>query len=352
MRATTVGIVSIGDMGLGMAKLLQAHDYRVVTVGEGRSEHTLSRIRTADIEVLPSDQALVAQADYILSIVPPRNALATAHRIAGACKQPDTLRQRDSIEDVNGQPSRSPLYYLELNATPPRLAAEMAALFEDESASSTSSLAWCQFLDGGIIGGPPAPAPAATAAAATPDADEIRGAWKKPSVVLSGPMVDLPPTFAALATVLNAKVVSPRIGAASTLKLSFAALTKGLTALSILSFSTAQRESLLPELLAHLDEYSPQTAVLARRGVVGMSPKAYRWVDEMRGIGEAFDTQGGWDGVGAGIYDGFAEIYRTVAEDTILGLERVGARERGTTVGDAALLLASRRSQEEKPRPA
>lgn len=36
MRATTVGIVSIGDMGLGMAKLLKAHGYRVITVAEGR----------------------------------------------------------------------------------------------------------------------------------------------------------------------------------------------------------------------------------------------------------------------------------------------------------------------------
>jgi len=36
MRVTTVGIVSIGDMGLGMAKLLKAHDYRVITVAKGR----------------------------------------------------------------------------------------------------------------------------------------------------------------------------------------------------------------------------------------------------------------------------------------------------------------------------
>lgn len=71
--------------------------------------------------------------------------------------------------------------------------------------------------------------------------------------------------------------------------MSFAALTKGLTALSILSFSTAQRESLLPELLDHLDAYSPHTAAFAHAGGVGMSPKAYRWVDEMRGIGETLD---------------------------------------------------------------
>jgi 3-hydroxyisobutyrate dehydrogenase-like beta-hydroxyacid dehydrogenase len=36
MRAITVGIISIGDMGLGMARLLKAHGHRVVTVAEGR----------------------------------------------------------------------------------------------------------------------------------------------------------------------------------------------------------------------------------------------------------------------------------------------------------------------------
>lgn len=36
MHPVLVGILSIGDMGLGIAKLLQAHDYRVLTVGLGR----------------------------------------------------------------------------------------------------------------------------------------------------------------------------------------------------------------------------------------------------------------------------------------------------------------------------
>lgn len=293
------------------------------------SEHTLARIHSAAIEALPSDQDLVIQADYVLSIVPPRNALGTAERIAEACRLPDTASRRESIEDVNNRPNRSPLYFLDLNATPARLAKEIAALFENEPATSTNSLARCHFLDGGIIGAPPVQ---------TPQDSQ----WKKPSVVLSGPAVDLPPAFAPLAEVLNLKLVSPRIGAASTLKLSFAALTKGLTALSILSFSTAQRESLLPELLDHLDTYSPHTAALARAGVIGMSPKAYRWVDEMRHIGETFDSEGCWDGVGASIYGGMAEIYRTVAEETILGQERVEQRDRGTSVEDAAHILAQR----------
>ncbi|KAJ5093190.1 Dehydrogenase multihelical [Penicillium angulare] len=346
MRAVTVGIVSIGDMGLGMAKLLQAHGYRVITVAEGRSEHTLARITAAEIEALPSDQELVIQADYILSIVPPRDALAIAERISGAYKQPDTATSREALEDVNGRPSRSPLYFLELNATPGRLAEEMAELFVMDITNATTSCSTeastqpCHFLDGGIIGGPPS--------RNTPD-----GKWKKPSIVLSG-SVDLLPsstststtsTWAPLAEVLNMKLVSERIGAASTLKLSFAALTKGLTALSIMSFSTAARESLLPELLEHLQQYSPHTAALAQSGIIGMSPKAYRWVDEMRGIGEAFDREGGWDGVGSSVYGGFAEIYRGVAEDTILGQERVEARQRGTSVEDAATIIAQRQDR-------
>lgn len=36
MRPVSVGILSIGEMGLGIGKLLKAHGYRVLTVAEGR----------------------------------------------------------------------------------------------------------------------------------------------------------------------------------------------------------------------------------------------------------------------------------------------------------------------------
>jgi hypothetical protein len=282
-------------------------------------------MRSADIEILPSDQELVIQADYVLSIVPPRNAMATAQRIADAYALESTGSLREAIEDIDSQPKRTKLYYLELNAVSARRVSDMAAQF-DGPTTATDDTRRCHFVDGGIIGAPPLQS--------TQD-----GSWKKPSVVLSG-MVDLPPAFSRLADVLNMKLVSSRIGAASTLKLSFAALTKGLTALSILSFSTAQKESMLPELLALLEEYSPRTAAFATNGIIGMSPKAYRWVDEMRGIGETFDTEGGWNGVGANVYGGLAEVYRTIAEDTILGEERVEDRVRGMTVEDAAQIIA------------
>lgn len=276
---------------------------------------------------MPSDQELAIQSDYILSIVPPRDALATAERIATAVRLPDTLVQRARREGAPPKP-----FVLDVNAIPPRLSRQIASLFAAETEGSDDVL--CHFLDGGIIGGPPSL--------------QQDGTWKRPSLVVSG-SVDLPASFAPLAETLNLKMVGPKIGSASALKLTFASLTKGLTALALLSFSTAQAESVLPELLRHLEEYSPQTASLTTKGVVGMAPKAYRWVEEMRGIGEAFDTEGHWEGRGADVYDAFAEVYRTVAEDTVLGEEKGGRRRRGTTAEDVAAILAevqSRKAQQ------
>lgn len=48
------------------------------------SQDTQDRAQKASIEALPSDVSFVTQSDYILSIVPPRDALATAKRITTA----------------------------------------------------------------------------------------------------------------------------------------------------------------------------------------------------------------------------------------------------------------------------
>ncbi|KAI9924641.1 hypothetical protein ASPWEDRAFT_172394 [Aspergillus wentii DTO 134E9] len=326
MRPVSVGIHSIGEMGYGIAILLKAHGYRVLTVGSGRSERTLSRIRSASIESLSSDQELVIQSDYLLSIVPPRDALATARRIAEVCKLPDTEAKRQGIEDIDGLPTRRKLYYLDLNATPARLSAEVGSVFVDGSPTSESPSALCHFLDGGIIGPPPSH-------------NVQDGSWKKPSLVVSG-SVDLPSTFPRLSEILNMKLVSSQIGAASTLKLSVAALTKGLTALSIFSFSTAQKESLLPELLEHLKEYAPHISAWATKSVPEAGPKAYRFVEEMQGIGEMFDSEGNWDGLGAGVYGSIAEVYRTIAEQTELGK---ADKSQGQTVEEIAETIVRRK---------
>ncbi|OAP62068.1 hypothetical protein AYL99_04271 [Fonsecaea erecta] len=387
----TVGILSIGDMGMGVARLLRHHDHTVYTVAKGRrqvapdlhpddielfaerpsSQHTLDRIKSSQITTLESDEQLVAEADIILSIVPPRDAIATARRALEACRSQTAIKRRSERRGTAAVSQAPSLTYIDLNAISPKSARSIAAMFSTPASPASPRRASISrtfsfhprresepeldpipidFLDGGIIGGPPS----------------LRQdhSWKKPSVVISGPKHAelLTPAFIDL---LNMKILGPQIGTASALKSCFASLTKGMTALSILSFTTAHTCGVLKELQAHLQEFSPQLLAFAQGGLVSMPPKAYRWVEEMRQINETFTEEGGFtsavlssnghsNGNGhdnhhghqspdsngkhaaAAVFDGIAEVYNLVANDTMLGKERVEHRKRGTSAEDVA----------------
>jgi hypothetical protein len=62
-------------------------------------------------------------------------------------------------------------------------------------------------------------------------------------------------------------------------------------------------------------------------------PKAYRWVREMEEIAETHADEGGFNG-NIGIYGEIAKVYKSVAEDTVLGEEKTERRKRGLTVED------------------
>ena len=72
----------------------------------------------------------MAQADYILSIVPPRDAISTARRFAEAAAT--GVRHED----------KEPLFYLDLNAISPGRARTLELLFKD--------CPIIRFLDGGV----------------------------------------------------------------------------------------------------------------------------------------------------------------------------------------------------------
>ncbi|KAL5332279.1 hypothetical protein BJX70DRAFT_384565 [Aspergillus crustosus] len=80
----TVAILSIGDMGVGIASLLLSHGYNVATFAEDRSERTKDRARSTGITLAPTLADLVTTSNILLSIVPPRNAYTTAERILKA----------------------------------------------------------------------------------------------------------------------------------------------------------------------------------------------------------------------------------------------------------------------------
>jgi 3-hydroxyisobutyrate dehydrogenase-like beta-hydroxyacid dehydrogenase len=269
--SATIGILSIGQMGLGIASLLLAHNYRVITNVSDRSPATQQRAASAQIGCVQSDEELVRQADYILSIVPPRDAVATAKRIVAALSK-----------------AEKEIWYLDLNAISPATARGIGGLFNGLNV---------KFVDGGIIGGPPAKADS--------------GVWTKPGVPISGPqrIVD-----EKLVEVLNMRYLGDEIGKASGLKCCFASISKGFTALALQSFTTAQTLGVYDELQDYMVLNNVGAAERASKTVVGCTSKAYRWVEEMNQIGECFATEGGWEDQAkvfreiAGVFQGLADV--------------------------------------------
>ncbi|KAF1958863.1 6-phosphogluconate dehydrogenase C-terminal domain-like protein [Byssothecium circinans] len=304
----TIAILSIGQMGLGIARLLASHNYPLITNVSDRSPSTQDRAKSASITCLASDIEVVKQADYILSIVPPRDAVATAQRIV------DTLNSKDGVNVREKAGKKEPLYYLDLNAIAPSTAREIDNLFKKETPS-------IRFIDGGIIGSPPSP-PSSSSPPSTP--------WTRPGIPLSGPypLTDSPIYGSELAELLNTRFVGTEIGAASGLKCTFAALSKGFTALSLQSYTTASSLGVLPDLQHYLDIYNPNARQKAERSIVGCPPKAYRWLEEMRQIGLCFEEDGGW-GKEANVFQGVAGVFGELAEV----VEKRGGTEGMTNVG-------------------
>ncbi|OBT93393.1 hypothetical protein VE01_08735 [Pseudogymnoascus verrucosus] len=303
----TVGVLSIGEMGLGVAKLLIAHNYRVVTNITGRSKYTQERAEEGKIETLSTDEDVVREADYILSIVPPRDALATAQRVA------DVLQFHKGIRST-------PLYYLDLNAVSPRSARTILNLFRDPNVAIP--------VDGGIFGGPPSLKDAPTDGSGN-------SSWYKPKIPTSGPykVAESPKSGQHLAETLNIRHISDDIGQASGLKMCFASTMKGFSGILTQSFTTAQQLGVLDELKTLLGEISPATLHAAENSVPRVPPKAYRWVAEMEEIAATFSEEAGFE---KDLFLGVAGVYKTMSNDTVLGQEKTGYRKRGRTVEDVA----------------
>lgn len=252
----------------------------------------------------------------ILSVVPPRDAEATAQRLI------------DAMQLVTR--ANPPLYFADMNAVAPSTIKLMAK----NIAKAQVPIA---LIDGSILGGPPHPVAAEAESTSGPTA--AGGDWKLPSMPTSGPVqiADIPGFGATLASTLNMKHISPDIGASSGLKMCFASLSKGFSAIAIQSFTTAHRLGVLPALQDSLQEIMPARIKQAENALVGMPPKAYRWVREMEEIAKTHAEEGGFEEF---LFKGAAGVFRAVAEDTVLGEEKVGQRKRGRTADDVAAAMA------------
>ena len=256
-----------------MGARLVEHGAEVWTVLAGRSPASAARAETA--EMLDVDVRQIGAADLVLSIVPPGEAVSLAR----------------SLSPVMREAARKPIY-ADCNAVSPQTVAAIAAEVE---------AAGVRFVDAGIIGGPPKPG--------TPG----------PQIYTSGP--DAPALDMLAQYGLRVSDLGGPVGAASGLKMSYAGITKGLTALASAMMLAATRFGAAPALAAELAASQPDLLKYMTRSVPDMYPKAYRWVAEMQEIA-AFASE---NAPTRDIYTGIAALYDELAQDVSGSKREVGA---------------------------
>jgi len=272
----TVAIIAPGNMGSGVGRRLTENKVTVLTSLAGRSAESEKRARAAGMQ--PVADAQLTEADFLLSIVPPGDALGLAKRLAGA------------LTAANKKP-----VYVECNAVSPRTMLEIAAVIDATG---------CPFVGAGIIGPPPKPGTTNTKFyAAGPHAADFARLNEHGLIVrvLEGPLT-----------------------AASALKMSYAGITKGFTALGAAMMLAATRGGSAEALQAELAESRPDLLGYLTRQVPAMYSKAYRWVAELEEISDFV----GNDRPEHAMLDAAARLYERIAKDFEEDKKEVGEMDK------------------------
>lgn len=258
-----IAVIAPGMMGSGVGQRLVENGIEVRTSLAGRSQATVTRAKAAGMLGVSDEQ--IAASDIILSILPPGDALGLAERLA------PVLRAA----------AKKPIY-VDCNALDPATVLRIARVVEETGAT---------FVDGGIIGGPPKPGSKGT------------------KIYLSGPAA---PQVAELTKFgLEMPIQPGPIGAASAMKMSYAGITKGFTALGAAMMLAATRAGTAEDLRAELSASQPALFTWLARQVPNMYSKAYRWVAEMEEIAQFV----GEDPAARQFYEGAARLYERLAAD-------------------------------------
>jgi 3-hydroxyisobutyrate dehydrogenase-like beta-hydroxyacid dehydrogenase len=258
-----VAVIAPGMMGAAVGKRLVDNGVKVLTSLTGRSAETATRAKAAGMAAAGDEE--IAASDFILSILPPGDAVALAERFQPALKA------------SNAKP-----VYVDCNAINPKTVNRVAAVIAPTD---------CPFVDSGIIGSPPKPGDAG------------------PRFYASGPAA---PRFATLRQYgLDVRVLDGAMSAASALKMSYAGITKGTQAIGAAMMLAATRAGSADALFAELSSSQKDMFAWFKRGLALMPPKAYRWVAEMHEIAGFV----GEDPTAHELYEGAAHFYERIAED-------------------------------------
>jgi len=261
MTPATIGMLHPGSMGAGIASLLHGVGHEVLWVPEGRSPETAARAEAAGLVGATDLADLVERSSVVFSVCPPDAAADLAAQVS----------------DTGSLTGRT---FVDANAISPASARRIAAVVE--AAGGT-------YVDGGIVGNPPA------------QNGDTR-------LYLSGSrsarVVDLfgnpdRPEFTAIA-------LGPEPAAASALKMTYGAWTKGTSALLLAIRAVARQEGIEELLLGEWQLSQPALEDLSDWSAGLAMTKGWRWAGEMEEVAATFAD--------AGLPDGFhqaaAQVYR------------------------------------------
>ena len=262
MSVHTVAILSPGDMGSGVGFALGQNDIDVITCLRGRSNRTRQLAAEAHFRDIPTLGLLVEQADLILSILVPDQAVTVAQQVAAAMRS-----------------SGKHAVYAECNAVSPQTTRKIESIITEAGG---------QYVDGGIIGGSP-----------------TRGT--PPRFYVSGEHTDVVAGLDGKG--ITVKPIGKEVGRASGIKMCYAALTKGTSTLQTALLSAAESMNLTDELIAEFEFSQPAALRQMSNGISRLPPNARRWIGEMLEIASTFEHLG----VTPSFHQGAAEMYRLLS---------------------------------------
>lgn len=254
-----IGVLNPGEMGSALAASARAAGARVVWVSACRGPATRARAEADGLEDVGTLARLVGESEVIVSVCPPAAALDVAREVAAA--------------GFRGT-------FVDANAVAP---ATTRAVGDAVTAGGAT------FVDGGIIGPPPR----------RPDVTRLYlsgdGATEVAALVGKG--------------LLEAIPLDGPIGAASAIKMAYAAWTKGSQALLMAVRALATAEGVDEALLAEWHRSQADLPRHSENAAKGTARKAWRWVGEMDEIAATFAA----DGLPDGFHRASSELYRRMA---------------------------------------
>lgn len=246
------GFLHPGMMGVTVAAACRGGR---LWAADGRSAATAARAAEADLTDAGTVAELTARSDVVVSICPPDAALDQAAAVAAL--------------GFAGT-------YIAANAISPATARQIAAMFDD-------------YVDGGIIGPPAKSADTTRLYLSGQRAADVAELWN--------------------GSILEVRVIDGPAGAASAVKMCFAAWTKGTASLLLAIRALAEAEGVTEDIVGEWSTSMPHLLGQADATAAGVASEAWRFAGEMEEIASTF--------AGAGLPDGFhlaaADIYERLA---------------------------------------